>query len=53
MSALARDIERACKQGVMADALKYFARMQDEAPGAIGALTALRDTMVQGVGIEH
>jgi signal transduction histidine kinase/DNA-binding response OmpR family regulator len=52
MSALARDIERACKQGVMADALEGFARLQDAAPGAIVALTRLRDAMSQAVGPE-
>jgi signal transduction histidine kinase/DNA-binding NarL/FixJ family response regulator len=53
LSVLARDIERACKQGVMADAIKGFARMQDEAPAAMDALASLRDTMMQDVGAEH
>jgi signal transduction histidine kinase/DNA-binding NarL/FixJ family response regulator len=53
LSALARDIERACKQGVIADAIKGFARMQDVAPGAIDALTSLRDSVLQNVAAEH
>jgi signal transduction histidine kinase/DNA-binding NarL/FixJ family response regulator len=52
LSALARDIERACKQGVMTDAIESFARMQDEAPGAIDALANLRDEIMQGVGMQ-
>ncbi|MEA2739384.1 MAG: two-component system, sensor histidine kinase [Acetobacteraceae bacterium] len=47
LSGLAREIERACKQGVLADAVEQFARLRDIAPGAIGALTSLRDTMAE------
>ena len=50
LSTLARDIERACKQGVMTDAILGFARLQDVATGSIGALTNLRDALMQGVG---
>jgi HPt (histidine-containing phosphotransfer) domain-containing protein len=46
LSALARDIERACRKGVMADAVQGFAKLRDVAPGAIDALTSLRDEMV-------
>jgi signal transduction histidine kinase/DNA-binding NarL/FixJ family response regulator len=53
LSALAREIERACKNGLIADAVIGFARIQDVAPAAIDALTRLRDTMVQGVGSER
>jgi signal transduction histidine kinase/DNA-binding NarL/FixJ family response regulator len=47
LSALARDIERACKQGALAEAVAGFARLQQIAPGAIGALTRLRDAMAE------
>jgi CheY-like chemotaxis protein/HPt (histidine-containing phosphotransfer) domain-containing protein len=50
LSALAREIERACKQGVMTDAMLGFTRLQDVAAGSIGALTNLRDALMQGVG---
>jgi signal transduction histidine kinase/CheY-like chemotaxis protein len=53
MSALARDIERACKQGVMTDAVERFERLLDVAPGAIGALTTLRDGMTKTVAAGH
>jgi len=43
LSTLARDIERACKQGAMADAILGFARMQDVAGASIEALQRLRD----------
>ena len=45
VSSLARDIERACKQGVLADAISDFARLQDRAPGAMKALKSLLDGM--------
>jgi len=47
LSGLARDIERACRQGFMADAAEGFARLQGLAPGAIDALTSLRDAMAE------
>jgi signal transduction histidine kinase/CheY-like chemotaxis protein/HPt (histidine-containing phosphotransfer) domain-containing protein len=47
LSDLARDIERACKQGIIADAAERFATLQDIAPSAIGALTSLRDAMAE------
>jgi signal transduction histidine kinase/DNA-binding NarL/FixJ family response regulator len=53
LSALAREIERACKKGIVADAVEGFARMQDVAPAAIDALTRLRNAMMQGVGSER
>ena len=53
LSTLARDIERACKRGVMTDAILGFARLQDVASGSIDALTKLRDALTQGVGAEH
>jgi HPt (histidine-containing phosphotransfer) domain-containing protein len=49
MSALASDIERACGQGVLTDAIESFARRLDVAPGAIGALTTLRDGMMKTI----
>jgi signal transduction histidine kinase/DNA-binding response OmpR family regulator len=45
VSALARDIERACKQGVIEDAIQGFARLRDMAAGTLTALTRLRDAM--------
>jgi signal transduction histidine kinase/CheY-like chemotaxis protein/HPt (histidine-containing phosphotransfer) domain-containing protein len=53
LSVLARDIERACKQGVITDAIEGFARMRDVAAGSIDALTRLRDETLKGVGVEH
>ncbi|HEY0182019.1 MAG TPA: ATP-binding protein [Rhodopila sp.] len=50
LSTSARDIERACKQGVTADALAAFARLRDLAPGAIGALRSLRDGIAEQRG---
>jgi signal transduction histidine kinase/CheY-like chemotaxis protein len=49
LSALARDLERACKQVEMADAILGLARLQDVAAGSIAALTNLRDALMQGV----
>ena len=43
LSALARDIERACKQGLISDAEQSFARMQGMATGAINAIADLRN----------
>jgi hypothetical protein len=45
VSALARDIERACKQGVIEDAIQGFARLRDMAADTLTALTRLRDAM--------
>jgi signal transduction histidine kinase/CheY-like chemotaxis protein len=53
LSALARDIERACKQAGIADAVEHFVRLQDIAPGAIAALTSLRDEIAKSVATDH
>jgi CheY-like chemotaxis protein len=63
LSTLARDIERACKQGIIADAIAGFARFRDVAAESIGVLTSLRDNTLKGaevrdvgakgVGVEH
>ncbi len=45
LTTLARDIEKACRQGAVVDALDGFRRMRDAAPRTIDALTSLRDTM--------
>jgi CheY-like chemotaxis protein/HPt (histidine-containing phosphotransfer) domain-containing protein len=45
LSTLARDIERACKQGVVADALERFMRVNEIAANAIAALNKLRAAM--------
>jgi HPt (histidine-containing phosphotransfer) domain-containing protein len=50
LSTLARDIERACKQGAVTDASLGFTRLQEVAAGSIRALTNLRDALMQGVG---
>ncbi|WP_158932971.1 ATP-binding protein [Acidisphaera sp. S103] len=50
---MARDIERACKQGVMTDAVEGFARLCDVATGSIDALTGLRDELARDVRVEH
>jgi HPt (histidine-containing phosphotransfer) domain-containing protein len=50
MSALARDIERGCRQGPIADAVDGFARLLEIAPGAIGALASVRDEVAREVG---
>jgi signal transduction histidine kinase/DNA-binding response OmpR family regulator len=52
LSALARDIERACRQGVMADAEDGLVRLLDVAPNAIATLTGLRDAIVQEAGVK-
>jgi HPt (histidine-containing phosphotransfer) domain-containing protein len=46
LSAIARDIERACRQGLATEAVQRFARMRDIAADAAVALAALRDTLV-------
>jgi HPt (histidine-containing phosphotransfer) domain-containing protein len=43
LSAIARDIERACRQGLVTDAIEDFARMRGIAVDAAIALTAVRD----------
>jgi CheY-like chemotaxis protein len=43
LSAIARDIERACRQGLVTDAIEDFARMGAIAMDATIALTAVRD----------
>jgi signal transduction histidine kinase/CheY-like chemotaxis protein/HPt (histidine-containing phosphotransfer) domain-containing protein len=53
LSALARDIERACKQGGIADVVDRFVKLQNVAPGAIEALTNLRDGIVKNVAAEQ
>jgi CheY-like chemotaxis protein/HPt (histidine-containing phosphotransfer) domain-containing protein len=53
LSALARDIERACKQVGVADAVERFVKLQDIAPGAIEALTNLRDGIAKSVAAEQ
>jgi signal transduction histidine kinase/DNA-binding NarL/FixJ family response regulator len=50
LSAMAREIERACRQGALADAAQIFTRMTGVANDAIGALTSLRDTLAAGDG---
>ena len=45
LSTLAREIERACKQGLIADAIKGFAHLQNRATGALDALASLRNSM--------
>ncbi len=45
LSVLARDIERACKQGMPADAVEGFRRMQTVATDAMDAMTHLRDAL--------
>jgi CheY-like chemotaxis protein len=47
LSALARDIEQACKRGLMAEAAFSFARLLDVAPEAVVALTNVRDALVE------
>jgi signal transduction histidine kinase/DNA-binding NarL/FixJ family response regulator len=46
LSAIARDIERACRQGHAAEAVQDFARMRGIAMDAAIELAALRDTLV-------
>jgi signal transduction histidine kinase/CheY-like chemotaxis protein/HPt (histidine-containing phosphotransfer) domain-containing protein len=48
LSAMARDIEQACKQGAIADATGMFAQLTGMASDAVGALTSLRDTLTAG-----
>ncbi len=48
LSAFARDIERACRQGLVADAIQDFARMRGAAVDATLALTAVRDGLTTG-----
>jgi CheY-like chemotaxis protein/nitrogen-specific signal transduction histidine kinase len=48
LSSLARDIEVACKQGVLADAAEAFTRIRLVAARSVEALTTLRDTMTAG-----
>lgn len=43
LTTLARDIEQACRQGIMANAVDGFSRMREVAPRAIEALKSLRD----------
>ncbi len=43
LSAIARDIERACRQALVADATEDFVRMREAAADAARALTAVRD----------
>jgi signal transduction histidine kinase/DNA-binding response OmpR family regulator len=43
LSAIARDIERACRQGLVTDAIEDFARMRGISVDAAIALTAVRD----------
>ena len=45
VSTVARDIERACKQGIVADAVEGFGHLQDIARRALDALTTLRDSL--------
>ena len=52
LSVLARDIERACRQGVMIDAIEGFARLRDMAARSIDALTNLRDKLTKAAGPE-
>jgi signal transduction histidine kinase/DNA-binding NarL/FixJ family response regulator len=50
LSTLARDIERACKQAVIPDAVAHFAHLMEIAPAAIDALRHARDTIAGDVG---
>jgi len=45
LSGLARDVERACKQGALLDASEGFAHLQQIATGAFAALASIRDAM--------
>jgi hypothetical protein len=45
LSAIARDIERACRQGLVTEAIQDFARMRGIAVDAAIALTAVRDAL--------
>jgi HPt (histidine-containing phosphotransfer) domain-containing protein len=48
LSAIARDIERACRQGLVTEAIQDFTRMRGIAVDAAIALTAVRDTLTAG-----
>jgi signal transduction histidine kinase/DNA-binding response OmpR family regulator len=48
LSAIARDIERACRQGLVTEAIQDFARMRGIAVDAAIALTAVRDALTAG-----
>jgi signal transduction histidine kinase/DNA-binding response OmpR family regulator len=52
LSALARDIERACKQSVIAEAAGSFTRLLEAAPLTIEALTRLQDRMANDAAAE-
>ena len=45
VSSMARDIERACRQGAVADAVEGFAHLQDIANETLDALKTLRDSL--------
>ena len=45
LSGIARDIERACRQGLVTEAIQDFARMRGLAVDAALALTAVRDAL--------
>jgi signal transduction histidine kinase/DNA-binding response OmpR family regulator len=45
LSTIARDIERACRQGLITEAIQDFARMRGIAVDAAIALTAVRDAL--------
>jgi HPt (histidine-containing phosphotransfer) domain-containing protein len=47
LSTMARDIERACKQGVIADALERFTRMPEIATNSVSAIVQLRHAMAE------
>jgi len=47
VSAMARDIERACKQGGMAEAAADFSHLRDLVAEATEALTGLRDSLAR------
>jgi signal transduction histidine kinase/DNA-binding response OmpR family regulator len=51
LSALARDIEQACKQGDAANALTVFNRMRGVAAESIDTLTRFRNAMAEDAGM--